>query len=240
MDEQSARSDTRHIFLFGGQGSITAFSSGAASASINAVKSSAEAAILLSKCHVAFLQDLCSIKNEVYQVYPIDKSLFHNCHTLLSPPERYRKNGIIQATTLLIHQLLHYIAYVGASGDKFDTVSDSIEETTGFSSGMIPALVVASSQNIQQFIQHGVEAFRLAFWVGHYSMLRSRDESDTGFEDQSWLLKLSGIKRSRLQQQLDSYCSRVSCLDFIIRSSNTTHSIVFEAKCSDFPSSRAI
>ena len=208
--KRSSDLSPRRIFLFGGQGSTTTFMSGAATASINAVKSSAEAATLLSRCHAFFLEDLCSIENSTDEGIAIDRSLFPDPYSLLSPPDRYRMNGVLQGLTLLLHQLLHYIAYVRESRKDFNVVFNEIEETTGLCSGMIPALVVASSQNIQKFIHHGVEAFRLVFWVGYHGTLRSRNENRGGFDDQNWLLKLSGVKRSELQQRLDNYAARVS------------------------------
>ena len=210
VGKRSSEPFLRRIFLFGGQGSTTTFLSGPATASEDAVKSSAEAATLLSRCHAVFLEDLCSIEKEAYEAISIEKGLFSDPHSLLCPSEHYRTNGIIQGVTLLIHQLLHYIAYVEKSGQHFGAVFEEIEEVTGLCSGMIPALVVASSQNVQEFIHHGVEAVRLVFWVGFHSVLRSSKESGGGFNDQHWLLKLSGVNHSDLEQQLDSYCTKVS------------------------------
>lgn len=205
----------QRIFLFNGQGSTTIFSSGSAAASLDAAKASSAAATLLSRCHAAFLDDLCTIDHQASRTIAIDTRAFHDPRSLLSPPADYRTHGIIQGTTLLLHQLLHYLAYVETSKTTFDTVFDEILETTGLCSGILPALVVASSQSVQEFVKHGVEAFRLAFWVGYHSTLESHDESRGGFEGKPWMLTVSGIKQSNLQKKLETFCAAVSYLHCI-------------------------
>ncbi|KAL8701717.1 MAG: hypothetical protein Q9224_000379, partial [Gallowayella concinna] len=205
----SAPLNAKRVLLFGGQGSTTIFSSVAATASRDIVQTSSEAATLLSRCHAAFLEDLRSIGHRDLRMIAINISTFHDPQSLLSPPKSYHQNGIIQGTTLLIHQLLHYLAYVEKPNRTFEAVFDEIDELTGFCSGILPSLVVASSQNVRDFIQHGVEAFRVAFWIACRGTLKCHHEFDLVSDDNRWMMTISGIKQFDLQTQLDTYCTQV-------------------------------
>ncbi|KAF6241145.1 hypothetical protein HO173_000939 [Letharia columbiana] len=52
---------------------------------------------------------------------------------------------------------------------KHEPAFGQIVETAGFCSGILTAAVVASSPSVLESIDHGVDAFRLAFWTGFQS-----------------------------------------------------------------------
>ena len=162
----SASAEPHRVVLFGGQGSQSLFSPLSAKLTEQVTNSSAAAAILLSRCHAAFLEDISSLYTTVRKTSGIDPIHFHNSKDIITPREQYHTHGVIQATTICLYQLLHYLAEAERLNASFSSTFCRLLETTGFCSGMIPAIVVASSKTEEEFQRFGVEAFRLAFWIG--------------------------------------------------------------------------
>ena len=210
--QYSPTAPRRRVILFGGQGSQTVFSRDTASAGGNATKCSAAAAMLLSRCHIAFLEDLGSLDAQTNHVLGIDESLFRDTQTLLAPPPQYHKNGVVQGTTLLLHQLLHYLAEIVRSGLGFRAWFDDIIETSGFCSGLIPSVVVASSESTHQFVEYGVEAFRLAFWIGCRTFTKSQRFSTPESQKIPWSLVISGLSLADLEERLTGFQAKVRYL----------------------------
>ncbi|KAL9013863.1 MAG: hypothetical protein Q9173_001471 [Seirophora scorigena] len=154
------------VVLFGGQGSSTVFSAGTASASAEIIRRSAAGAALLSRCHLAFLEELADVEQHTPEGLGIEASSFNDAQHLLSPPPMYHQHGLIQATTLLLHQLLHYLADIEDSIASFAATFDLLLEASGLCSGLLPAVVVSCSTSPQDFVTNGVEALPLAFWIG--------------------------------------------------------------------------
>lgn len=99
-----------------------------------------------------------------------ESRLFGHEADLLFPPENllapdvvYHDNPIIQGTSICLHQLLRYLSNLEECRLKHEPAFGQIVETAGFRSGILSAAVVASSPSIQESIDHGVDAFRLAF-----------------------------------------------------------------------------
>jgi hypothetical protein len=167
-----AKSIRQRLFLiFGGQGSPSVFSSNTAATAENDARSASVGSILLSRCHAAFLQELVSLDDRTKRYLAIDPTLFPEPHDLLSPATKFHSHPVLQATTIYICQLLHYLAEIQDVGHLFEDSFDLLHETAGFSSGLLPATVVARSRTLDEFLAAGVEVFRLAFWIACRSTL---------------------------------------------------------------------
>lgn len=200
---------SRSVILFGGQGSSTLFSQQAASAAIADARVSSQTAILLSRCHAAFLEALDSLGSAREEVIADGTDFFVSSEKILAPGESYRDNALIQGTTICLHQLLRYLSFIERSSREFESVSRSILETAGFCSGLLPAIVVASSRTVQEYVDYSVEAFRLAFWIGYRSTLYCQKMLGSRWKDFPWSLVLTGMSRGQVAEQLDAFHTQV-------------------------------
>ena len=200
-----ARPKKSRIILFGGQGSPNIFSSAASSVARHDARSSSAAAILLSRCHAAFLEDYHSLDQTEKDTLEIDISKFHRAEDFLVDQNLYRYHGLVEATTICLYQLLHYLAELERSGEDFDLWSESILETTGFCSGLIPATVVASSRTLTDFVDYGLEAFRLAFWIGCRTVFESLKACEEIKEETSWSLVVLGLELPQVRESLETF-----------------------------------
>ena len=198
----------RLVVLFGGQGSQGLISSHLAEGTDAATALSSSAAILLSKCHAAFLEELLEL-NAGGGPYPgLDASHFRAAKDLVSPRPQYHTHGILQSSLICLHQLLHYLAGVERNGTLESAYSQLIE-TAGLCSGMVPAIVVAASANEEQFMRFGVGAFRLAFWVGWRATIEAQKVATASDKDHAWSLVVSGLSRTQVEKHMEKYYSTV-------------------------------
>jgi Starter unit:ACP transacylase in aflatoxin biosynthesis len=209
-NEQPAGARPQRIVLFGGQGSRGLSSTHLAKITEEVIKCSATAAILLSRCHAAFLEELLELSSEVGQSLGIDPTHFHSPGDLLSPRPQYHTHGIIQSSTICLYQLLHYLAEIEREKLSIETTLKYLSEATGLCSGMIPAIVIASSQTEEQFLNFGVGALRLSFWVGWRAIVKSRQVDNSEAEDGTWSLVISGLSRSQVERHIDDFYHNVS------------------------------
>ncbi|MCJ1432685.1 hypothetical protein MMC27_002042 [Xylographa pallens] len=196
---------TKRVFLFGGQGSPALFSQQAASSAIEDARSSSTAAILLSRCHSAFLEEVQSLGSRKKQVFPDQIDALQSVDKFLVPEPGYRDNGIIQGTTICLYQLLSYIASLERRQASITSTHHEILETTGFCSGLLPAIVVASSRTAKEFVEIGVEAFRLAFWIGYRSTLYCQSILGGRYKELPWLLVVMGLDRDQVSDKLQKF-----------------------------------
>lgn len=199
----------RRVVLFGGQGSRSQSSSSTVSAIEDDITTSPSVSILLSKCHVAFLEEISSLDQGSTQSLGLDLPRFNTVSSLLPKEGEYSDHALIQATTLCLYQLLHYLAEVERRNATFDKLFDQISETTGFCAGLIPAAVVASSRNVEEYTTFAIEAFRLTFWIGYRAMMRSINLTEGQTGDETWSLVISGAKRSEVEDCLAEANARV-------------------------------
>ncbi|KAM3077744.1 polyketide beta-ketoacyl-synthase [Clarireedia jacksonii] len=202
---QAAASQENHrVILFGGQGSTSVFSSATSSITEQDAKLYPACTILLSRYHAAFLEEMSSLDMKVIGLLGIDINLFRMPRDLLVPPVVLQKHGIIQATTIYVHQTLHYLAEVLGSGTNFTCFHSEIIEAAGFCSGMIPAAVVSASPELDDFIRLSIEGFRLAFWIAFRSVLYSMgfNQIDSRHTNASWSLVIIGLEQSEVENQL--------------------------------------
>jgi hypothetical protein len=73
-------------------------------------------------------------------------------------------------------------------------ITSNYDEVVGFCSGVIPALVVATSTSIEDFIQGSDNAVRLAFWIGYRVASFCEDRAGPQWRARPWSIALSGLK----------------------------------------------
>ncbi|KAI0133796.1 hypothetical protein BJ170DRAFT_175553 [Xylariales sp. AK1849] len=162
-----------YVVLFGGQGSPSIFSSNVAATADVDVRSATVGSILLSRCHAAFLQEIASLDTHSQELVAIDIALFSHPRDLLRPAAQFHTHAVIQATTVYLCQLLHYLAEIQRVDGSLEEWFDRLRETAGFCSGLLPATVVARSCSLDDFVISGIEGFRIAFWIACRSLLWS-------------------------------------------------------------------
>ena len=203
MASLQATVTSRHrVVLFGGQGSSSIFSAATAHRAEDDAHQSAAGALLLSKCHAAFLEDCLSLDVESRKSLDINLADFHNLKDLLIPQPTLHSNPIIQATTICLYQLLHYLAEIDRLGMNPKSLSDQVLETTGICSGLLPATVVATSKNVESFISFGVAAFRLAFWIALRSARYGYTIEEVSNGRSPWSLVVIGLSPSEVREKL--------------------------------------
>lgn len=210
--------ERRRIIIFGGQGSSNTFSSTAISTAVNDAKSSVAGTILLSNCHAAFLKGCLSLDLDSRRKIGVEPDNFLELKDFLAPPQRFHNNAIIQATTICLYQLLHYLVETASRDLDFDTSRKRILEATGFSSGLLSATVVATSRTIEEYVSFGVEAFRLAFWIACRTKINGYKFTNIHDQMESWSLVVLGLPQVELQARLDEFHEQVSMILFYPRS----------------------
>ncbi|RDA90176.1 hypothetical protein CP533_1018 [Ophiocordyceps camponoti-saundersi (nom. inval.)] len=154
-----------YVAVFGGQGSFSIFSSHAAAIAEQNAQTTPAGTILLSRCHAALLTEISSLHKESRQLLSLDILSFNSPSDLLKPAVTYHTHPVIQATTIYLYQLLGYLSEATRRYKSYEQSFDDLYAAAGFSSGIIPAAVVALSRNLDEFVASAVEGFRLAFWV---------------------------------------------------------------------------
>ncbi|KAF9568001.1 ketoacyl-synt-domain-containing protein [Agrocybe pediades] len=167
---------TLNIPVFAGQGTQAAKAATTRQQALNDASSNL-GALLLKSCHEAFLLELSSLTPAELAGIKIDPADFPNPESLLNlVADRYDDNPVISGTTLFLIQSLRYLSYVEATASATGSLtpfSDFLETNienkvgiAGFSSGIVAACLVASSQTSVTYLAHAVELYRLAFWIG--------------------------------------------------------------------------
>lgn len=202
----------RYIVLFGGQGSRSIFS---ANVSATAAKDSASTtigSILLSMCHAAFLQEIASLDATLREKLALNPLQFSTPHDLLRPPEEYHTHAVLQATSIYLCQLLHFLHHALDENESLEQFFDQIQETAGFSSGLLGAIVVARSRSSEEFLKSTLEGFRVAFWIAFRSHLCARDaeeiqvgNNDNKNLDVAWSLMTRGLTQAEVEERLSQY-----------------------------------
>jgi len=175
-EEAMASLTTLNIPVFAGQGTQAAKAATTRQQALNDA-SNPMGSLLLKSCYEAFLREITSLTPTELTEIKLDPADFPNPESLLNlVAERYDDNPVISGTTLFLIQSLRYLAYVestaSASGSLTpftDFLQTNIENRVGiagFSSGIVAACLVASSQTSVAYVAHAVELYRLAFWIG--------------------------------------------------------------------------
>lgn len=200
---------TPRVILFGGQGTRALFSSSTAQTIQKDVYQSSAVSALVSQCHAAFLQEIASLDSDTKHVLDLNDTEFHDIKHFLGPSPKYRRNGLIQATTICLYQLVHYLAETERSHGTFASALEDVLEVTGFCAGLITAAVVAASNSVAQFQKFAVEAFRLSFWVGCRTAIAGRKGLNQQSEEGSCLLVVSGLSHEDVTRRLEEFRGKV-------------------------------
>lgn len=206
----SAPAERHQIVLFGGHGSPTIFSPVAARRAKTDAKDSAPGAILLSRCHAAFLEECLGLEDTSRRKLGLDLTNFQSPKSFLVPSESLQKNPIIQATTICLYQLLRYTAEVDSPGSRLEVSGKQVLETVGVCSGLLPAAVIATSATIPELIDHGVASFRLAFRIACRSAIYGHGYEGGTDRIGSWALIIIGLNQRQAEEQVKNFCVQVS------------------------------
>ncbi|KAF8626009.1 hypothetical protein AX17_006732 [Amanita inopinata Kibby_2008] len=133
--------------------------------------------VLLSACYQTFLAELATLPPSEFDDLDVNLTDFVTAQALLVLQDRrYYFNPVITGPTLFLVQVLRYLAFMeeigGVTGSltPFDDMLRCNRKYAvgilGFSSGILPACIVASSTSTINYISHAVEVFRLAIWIG--------------------------------------------------------------------------
>lgn len=184
---------------------------------------SSAGSLLLTACFEAFHAELsCLAQDEILRT-GIDLSDFKHRNAILDiPPDCYLSNPILTGTTLFLFQSLRYLAYIETSGGVEETLapfSDVLKGNReyqlgvlGFSSGILPAVVVATSFNTISYISRSVEAYRLAFWIG-VRVQQFREKIALHNPDSPWSLVFSGLDKKSAEEAIIAFDSvHIPCL----------------------------
>ena len=208
------RVSTPRIVFFGPQGSTSVFSESAASVALNDANSSEAGTLLLQRCHVAFQAELKTLGDERDLIFGSNIDLFPAPVDLLSPDPRFTTNPIIESTTICLLQLLRYISGSEIAKARDEGILSNIHECAGYSSGILPAVVVATSPTIDTFIINAVEAYRLAFWIGYragyHNPLLTRVAAGGG----SSALVVSGTTKQRIVDIVNELRGSVCTMEY--------------------------
>lgn len=209
---------TWNTLWFGGQGSPSLLSHQSARQAENDAQSSVAAATFLSRCHAAFLREASFVQAS-------ERELFSNpilsAKSLLYPSPELHSNPIIQSTTICLYQLLRLLAVACINGRDPAAYISSISETSGICSGFLTAAVLASAHNEQDLVDHGVEAYRLAFWMGYRARESVNRSQIDNPKPRSCLLFFPNVEESLLKHKISHFNEKVGDLKFFFVAKNS-------------------
>lgn len=119
-----------------------------------------ETEILLRSCHQIFLAEIAKANDDENFVSGIDLEDFQEPQKLIRSPEHYRRNIVVQHTTLYLIQLLRYIRHMHSKP------SSGLLAVAGFCAGLIPAAAIASSTDLITLLSQGQSFFFVIVWLG--------------------------------------------------------------------------
>jgi len=173
--------------------------------------------LLLSSCFDAFHTELSQLSLAECKDSGIDPADFKSPGDILSPlPEHYNRNPIISGIQLFLLRSTRYLAYIESSNNSQNRFTDVLKGNVannlgilGFSSGILPACVVAASRSTLAYISNSVEAYRLAFWIGVRTLGYRRSVLMDGEDDLPWSVVLVGMDRHEAQAAIDDFQFKV-------------------------------
>ncbi|KAL0068785.1 polyketide beta-ketoacyl-synthase [Marasmius tenuissimus] len=208
---------TINVPVFAGQGT-TAMASLPIREQATRDASHPSGALLLSACHTAFRRELSTLSAE--EADRLGIPAFSAPTDLLSIiDEPTVNNPLLSTLSLLLVQSLRYLAHVEENcvvSDSLTPFSDHLCSNSeheigvvGFSSGILPACAVASSEDSLSFIRHTRELFRYAFWLGlrshQYQSNVAREAGQPTRARQSWSRVVLGEEVSQVKSYIESY-----------------------------------
>lgn len=189
---------SQRIVFFGGQGSRAIFSSKTSAELNQSIQQSSSVESLFKACHAAFLGEIEATNNYDTGSSWTNLDDFQSPDLLISVPQEHWQNPIVQGVALCLQQLVTYLQ----QSPSLDHVQSPPLGVIGFCSGVLPALVLASSRSISNYIEHSRQAIRLAYWIGYRAGELSRSISNT---EGAWGLSVLGLEQSELSGLLTSF-----------------------------------
>ncbi|KAG6872570.1 hypothetical protein C0995_008721 [Termitomyces sp. Mi166 len=215
--------DSLYLPIFAGQGTSAATSSQTCQTALSD-SSSPSGTLLLSACYEAFHRELSCLPDGDFSALEIDRADFSLPQDLISSPKhRYQHNAVVSGSTLFLVQALRYLAFVEAtcvSANSVTPFSDILKRNIqhdlgvlGFSSGILPACVVATSFSTWSYITRAVETYRLAIWVGirsHLYRVQTLKAASLNLNTHlPWSLVLMGSTKVDAEEALATYTKEV-------------------------------
>lgn len=194
------------IPFFGGQGSRALLTDRGGHEHRNNARTSPLTVWLMATCHAAFLNELQALKeNNLHHAYAhLDNILIPD--QLLSIPRVHAACPVLQGVVLCFRQLHTYIQH------REDNTDTSISGVAAFCSGTIPAIVVASARDSEDFVRLSKEAVRLAFWIGVRVGELSARIAGEKWQDAPWSLSVNGLDVEDVQRTIASFNDKVVCI----------------------------
>ncbi|KAF4571087.1 Type I Iterative Polyketide synthase (PKS) [Pleurotus pulmonarius] len=200
--------------VFAGQGTTAANSPQTRQQALKDAASPA-GSLLLSSCFETFHNELSTLTTEELASVDVTLSEFANKNALLEvPSDKYSNNSLITGPTLFLIQSLRYLAFVEASGlenDSLTPFSDVLKGNLehglgvfGFSSGILPAVVVGSALSTITYISRAVEAYRLALWIGVRTQIY-RAKHAANDPSSPWSLVFLGISKEATEEAIINF-----------------------------------
>lgn len=198
------------IVVFAGQGTSSVDSTHTHALALED-SSTPSGALLLSECHRALLSDLSSLPAAHWDELGLAHADFPTPKSLLFKSPRSKCKDIASGIHLVLVQSLRYLTFVETSRSPskdgsipdydIDQYASSLFSFCGFSSGILPACVAATSRSTLDCISKSVEAFRVAFWIGVHTELyrihstRDLRPLDEDSDTRSWSYVFLGMDR---------------------------------------------
>jgi Starter unit:ACP transacylase in aflatoxin biosynthesis len=165
--------------------------------------------LLLSSCYHAFTTELVSLPVTDLELIDIDISAFSAPASLLS--FQNSRNAVISNSFLFLTQSLRYLAYVESTTPNSNELSFSaiLQSNArynigipGFSLGILPACLVASSASTLSYITHAIELFKVALWIGvrvQMHRVQTLAKNRAIATCRPWSLVFTGIDKEKFQ-----------------------------------------
>ncbi|TFY63793.1 hypothetical protein EVJ58_g3045 [Rhodofomes roseus] len=181
------------IYVLGGQGT-TATSSAETVATALQDAQQPLGKVLVSACHVIFLDELASLSPAELTLCGLDPSQLQSAATLLDVPTDLQSHPILANVNLYLTQLLRFVANTHSS----DLACARRSAVLGFSTGQLAASVIAASTGISSFLHHAVAVLRFAFWFGYnvHKFVSGGEHSSTN--SSPWSVVLLGWSRDEV------------------------------------------
>lgn len=196
-----------HIFLFDGQGS--AHLGPLPSDCLGTLSN-----VFLPACQDVFLKLLSSLSTDQRILSDLPEM---TCY-IPTTDTQLLMNPMIAIPNLYLVQVLRYLSFM-EEGNAMAVFRSS--EVVGYSSGLLPAVMVASSDSIPAILANAVDIFGLAFWLGFRCQCYRRKALDAAAihdfdRDSPWSIVLFGMSRQDVDLLIKKFNSEVRCICYDI------------------------
>jgi hypothetical protein len=156
--------------------------------------------LLSEACHATFLEEALAARSSATPP-PIwmEFKLPDSPGDLLVLDTEDGRNPILSGVSLCVNQLLSYLQH-----DPDIRVPDG-SRIVGFCSGMLPAVVVACSASLQDYVRYARLAVRAAFWVGYRAAEMSFEWVGNESQSLPWAISVIGESVEELDQLVHSF-----------------------------------